>query len=241
MKEIGVIGVKIQISLFCLLLSFQMLSAQKDKVMNNPYVDHKVLHFGFSLGMHSQDLLFVHTGAVSSEGETWFAEIPAISPGFNVGLIGDIVLHQYINFRFVPTLYFGGKQVWFREWNSGVITKQDIRSNYLSVPFQLKFSSKRLNNLRPYLLAGVSFNVDLSQKRDEPLRSKPLWLGVELGVGSAFYFPYFRFCPELKFCLGVTNGLDSERTDLTDRSMIKYSDALSKITSRLLVLTFNFE
>ena len=35
--------------------------------------------------------------------------------------------------------------------------------------------------------------------------------------------------------------LQKDRSDLTDKELIKYPNALSKATSRMVVLTFNFE
>lgn len=51
---------------------------------------------GFHVGLHAQDLLLTNTG-VTTDGETWFAEIPTYSPGFSVGVIGDMYLNPYFN------------------------------------------------------------------------------------------------------------------------------------------------
>lgn len=72
--------------------------AQKERVRNQPYADLKWLHLGFHVGIHSQDLLLTHTG-VMTNGETWFAEIPSYSPGFSVGVIGDMYMNPYFNLR----------------------------------------------------------------------------------------------------------------------------------------------
>lgn len=71
--------------------------AQKERVRNQPYADLKWLHLGFHVGIHSQDLLLTHTG-VMTNGETWFAEIPSYSPGFSVGVIGDMYMNPYFNY-----------------------------------------------------------------------------------------------------------------------------------------------
>ena len=55
-----------------------------DKVLNRPYADMRKWHLGFSVGTHTQDLSFSHNGFVTENGETWFMEQPAFSPGFNV-------------------------------------------------------------------------------------------------------------------------------------------------------------
>ena len=73
--------------------------AQKERVRNQPYADLKWLHLGFHVGIHSQDLLLTHTG-VMTNGETWFAEIPSYSPGFSVGVIGDMYMNPYFNLSF---------------------------------------------------------------------------------------------------------------------------------------------
>ena len=77
--------------------------AQKERVRNQPYADLKWLHLGFHVGIHSQDLLLTHTG-VMTNGETWFAEIPSYSPGFSVGVIGDMYMNPYFNLRFTPSI-----------------------------------------------------------------------------------------------------------------------------------------
>ena len=45
-----------------------------------------------------------------TNGETWFAEIPSYSPGFSVGVIGDMYMNPYFNLRFTPSIHFGDKK-----------------------------------------------------------------------------------------------------------------------------------
>ena len=66
-------------------------------------------------------------------------------------------------------------------------------------------------------------------------------MGLEFGLGCDFYLPYFKLCPEIKFCFGLVDLLEKDRTDLQDESILKYSQSLSKATTRMIVLTFNFE
>ena len=65
--------------------------------------------------------------------------------------------------------------------------------------------------------------------------------GLEFGLGCNLYLPFFRLCPELKFSFGLLDLLEKDRSDLQGQETIKYSDALSKATSRMVTLTFNFE
>lgn len=56
-----------------------------------------------------------------------------------------------------------------------------------------------------------------------------------------FYLPYFKLIPELKFCFGLANLIKKDRKDLTDQSLLKFTQSVDKITSRMIVLTFYFE
>ena len=188
--------------------------AQKERVRNQPYADLKWLHLGFHVGIHSQDLLLTHTG-VMTNGETWFAEIPSYSPGFSVGVIGDMYMNPYFNLRFTPSIHFGDKK--------------------------FKYTALRLNNYRPYLIGGIYGSVDIGRKKGNPILLKSTDFGFEFGLGCDIYLPYFKLCPELKFCFGLVNLLEKDRPDLVDQANIKYTDALSKATSRMVILTFNFE
>ena len=214
--------------------------AQRERVRNQPYADLKWLHLGFHVDIHSQDLLLTHTG-VMTNGETWFAEIPSYSPGFSVGVIGDMYMNPYFNLRFTPSIHFGDKKFKFREQATGEEFITNVRSSYLNFPLDVKYTALRLNNYRPYLIGGIYGSVDIGRKKGNPILLKSTDFGFEFGLGCDIYLPYFKLCPELKFCFGLVNLLEKDRPDLVDQANIKYTDALSKATSRMVILTFNFE
>lgn len=225
--------------LFCLLAG--NITAQTEKVKNQPYADLKLFHLGFHVGLHTQDLILTNTGAATPNGETWFAEIPTYSPGFSVGIIGDMFLNPYFNLRFIPSIHFGDKKFVFREYESEEEHTTRVRSNYLVFPLEIKYSSFRLNNYRPYLTAGAYGAFDLGRKKGESILLKGMDYGITFGIGCDIYLPYFKLCPELKFHFGLRNLLETNRTDLTQPELGIYTDALSKATSRMIILTFNFE
>ena len=230
--------------LFIILGLFGMIamgaSAQKERVKNQPYADLKWFHLGFHVGIHTQDLLLTHSG-VTTDGETWFAEIPSYSPGFSVGVIGDMYLNPYFNLRLTPSIHFGDKKFTFREQETGEEFTTNVRSSYLNFPLDIKYSALRLNNYRPYLIAGVYGSIDIGRKKGNPILLKSKDFGLEFGLGCDIYLPYFKLCPELKFCFGLVDLLEKDRPDLVDQATIKYTNALSKATSRMIILTFNFE
>jgi hypothetical protein len=111
----------------------------------------------------------------------------------------------------------------------------------LTFPLDLKYSAFRVNNYRPYLIGGVYGAMDLGRKRGNVLLLKGQDFGVEFGMGCDIYLPFFKLCPELKFSFGLVNLLDKKRDDLNDPDLLKYTNSLSKATSRMVTLTFNFE
>jgi hypothetical protein len=231
---------KISILLVCVLLGFPLF-AQRQKVWNQPYGDYKLYHFGISIGMNFQDILLANSGAVTETGETWFATIPDYSPGFSAGLLADLYLNPYMNLRFTPTLHFGDKAFRFVEPGSEQSYRTVVRSNNLMTPLDVKIRSVRLNNYRPYVIAGAYAAFDLGRKPDEAVYLRPLDYGLTIGLGCDFYLPIIKVAPELRFSFGFPDIITHDRTDLTDNSLRKYSDAIAKGRTRMISLVFHFE
>lgn len=229
-----------------LLLAISSISAtaqrRNDGLLNRPYADLKPIHFGFSVGVQFQDLNISNNGYITPEGESWFAEIPAYSPGFCVNVLADLRLNNHFNLRVSPGMYFGNKKVHYRNAVTGEENTQNIKSNYVVVPVDIKYSATRYKNIRPYIVSGVMGVLDVSKKRPEQLKLNDIDAMLTIGLGCNFYLPYFKLCPELKFCFGLRNLLDSKRPDLQDNpEMMKYTQSVSQVKSNMIVLTFYFE
>jgi len=213
-----------------------------DKIMNRPYADMKRWHLGFSLGMCLQDLKFTHNGYVTPEGEQWFAETPAWSPGINVQVLADLRLHRYLNLRFSPGMSFSFKNVEMRDYVSGTVNRQDLKSVYVLLPLDLKISGDRLRNSRPYVTVGAMGAFDVSKKRSDYLMFNTADMYLTVGLGCDFYLPFFKFNPEIKFCFGLADLLRHDRPDLDDNpEMYKITQSLSKVKSNMFMITFYFE
>lgn len=217
------------------------LNAQHLKLQNQPYADRRIFHLGFTIGLHTQDLILTHSGFMNENGEVWFSEIPKYSPGFTVGLIGDMFINDFLNMRLIPTLYLGDKLFIFKEQVSGEEFKTRIKNNYVSLPVLLKISARRTNNFRPYILIGGFSNIELVQKKNLAVLLKQNDFGIEVGVGSDFYLPLFKLAPEIKFSFGLKDLLEKDRDDLKSEELLNYANSLSKATSRMITLSFNFE
>jgi hypothetical protein len=217
------------------------LFAQTQKVWNQPYGDYKLYHFGIAIGMNFQDILLANSGTPTETGETWFATIPNYSPGFSAGLLADLFLNPYMNLRFTPMLHFGDKSFHFVEPESNQSYRSVVRSNNLTAPLDLKIRSARLNNYRPYVIAGAYAAFDLGRKPDEAVYLQMLDYGLTIGLGCDFYLPIIKIAPELRFSFGFPDIITHNRTDLTDNSLRKYSDAIARGRTRMISLVFNFE
>jgi len=214
---------------------------QHRKLQHRPYADQRLFHLGFTLGLHTQDLILNQSGFINENGEVWFSEIPVYSPGFAVGIIGDMYLNRCMNLRAIPSLYLGEKKIVFREQSSGEEYTTHIRNNYISLPLHLKISADRINNFRPYLLVGGYGSLELASTKNRAVLLKPYDAGIEFGIGCDFYLPLFKLAPELKFSFGLADILEKERNDLKEDDLRKYVNSLSKAVQRMVTLSFHFE
>ena len=233
------------IALLAAMLIAMALQAQpKDKVLNRPYADLKRIHFGFSVGASFQNLSITNNGFVTDNGESWFAEVPELSPGFTVGVLADLRLNNHFNLRFSPGMQFGSKVVKFCDANNpgATLGRQNVKSTYVVMPIDLKYSALRYHNCRPYLVGGVMGVLDVSKQRSEQFKFATTDAMLTIGFACDFYLPYFKFCPEIKFCFGLRDILQKDRPDLEDDpQMENFTKSVSKITSNMVVITFYFE
>ena len=232
------------ILLYVVALSALTAGAQNlnDKLMNRPYADLRRWHLGFSIGAHTQDLTFTHNGFISDQGNEWFIEQPSFAPGFCVNGLLDYRLSQYFNLRFTPGMYFGNRDIRMIDHATGETARQNIKSAYVVLPFDIKFSGMRYRNSRPFLTAGVMPAFDVAKKTSDYLKLKSGDVYLTVGLGCDFYLPYFKFNPEIKFCFGLTDLLVHDRPDLVDEPhKFNITQSLTKAVSRMVVLTFYFE
>lgn len=243
------------LALFLLVVAVLPVMGQQRKVQNKPYIDLRPLHFGISIGLNMQDVEFTNVGPQTlqlPEG----GEMPAYvvcdadmwNPGFSVGVLADMRLHQHFALRITPTMHFGTKHLVFRNLlertESGKVLEvtQNLKNTYISLPVSMKFAAERFNNHRPYLIAGVNPMINLSGKDQDYLQLKRYDMMLEVGLGCDFYLPFFKLIPELKFCYGLMNALDGKHVNaLTDANKRIYSQGVSSARTKMVVLTLYFE
>lgn len=246
-------------SLIAIILLSSAASAQRRKVFNLPKYDQQKFHFGFTLGLNQMNFTIktqpdINTRMFSS------VEVPNLNVdsamllgvnsnptiGFIVGIIGEMRLGRYFGLRFSPSLSFGERSANFSMWGyrGGVgnridVTKR-ISSTFVDFPLVFKYNSKRLNNMRAYLLTGAQYSLDLAataKKKDEnqeisaKLKSNDVYFIV--GTGFDFFNPWFKFGIEVKMCFGILDILKREGTI--------YNEGIESVHSKILQVNFTFE
>jgi len=201
---------------------------------NLPFVDQKLIHFGFLLGVNAMDFRVNPNDS---------ARVSMEEPGFTVGIISDLRINRYLNLRFIPTLHFGERALNY-PFKVGTDSILNISSIPICFPIYLKYSAERKGNYRPYLIGGVGVSYDLATNAnsDNPVTLRPFNFYTEFGVGCDIYFSFFKLSPELKYSIGYNDILVpvEERAGLTGPKQ-RFTKAISQLTSRMLTLTFNFE
>ena len=225
------------------------------EVQNRPYTDLRTFHFGVLVGTHLQDLELQNAGpqvVTGEDGTTTETLVTADQDrwdaGFNVGVLGELRLSTYFQFRVAPTMYFGSRHITFHNMRQTtadgkpIEQVQDLKTAYFALPCELIFSGPRVSNHRPYLLAGINPLINLNPKDDDYIKLKQYDVLAEVGAGFDFYLPYFKLRPELKFAYSLTNGLDTKHpSQLRDAAMRPYAQSVNKAHTKMIVLTFYFE
>lgn len=227
---------------FLLLALANPIAAQNRKLQNKPYIDQRTLHYGFFIGVHDQGISMHGNGYIDPEtGRQWMVKNDRPNFGFHVGVLGELKVHKYVGLRLQPTLYFGSKHLAFHDQLTGERLSQDMKSTYIALPVLAKIAAPRWNNYRPYIVAGVNPMYDLTTGKHTLLRTNPLSVNLEIGLGCDFYLPFFKFIPELKFSFGLADILDHKRVDLKEASEIIYTRSVERATSNMVTLTLYFE
>ena len=187
----------------------------KDPIINLENFQQKPLYYGFYLGFNSYDFKIDYK-----------TETPDIlvkkTIGFNVGLVADLKLQEYINLRFEPGLYYTKRDLSYSAdffnntdliYNPNNVSKE-VNSTYIHFPLLLKFSSLRTGNIRPYALGGLSTSLNLSSNSKSTddnfqnrFRVKSWTTNYELGFGIDIFSEYFIFSPSVRGVFGLKDEL----------------------------------
>jgi hypothetical protein len=203
------------------------------KISNLQNFDQKKIHFGYYIGLNNYNYKLDYLNNPNSNERINIEN----SFGFSVGLIGDLKLRKNLNLRFEPGLKTNKLNVLYPNDE-----ERKIKSTYIQLPLLLKYSAKRYNNIRPYVLGGLSTSFNLSSNQDNPqdnvsnvFRVKTNTFYYELGFGIDFYLQYFKFSPSIRGVFSLKNELIPDNT-----STSIYTGNIDKMSTRAIFINFSF-
>ena len=209
------------------------------QIENLQNFDQKKIHFGYFVGFNQYNYKLDYKN--NPDKRTLINQ----KPGLSVGLIVDLKLKENLNFRFEPGLYTNKSDVIFYDranFSQNSDTIRSIKSTYVHLPILLKYSAKRYNNLRPYILGGLSTSFNLSSNQNNPednsngtFRLKTNTFYYELGIGIDFYFQYFKFSPSIRGVFSLKDELVQD-TELDS----PWTGNIQKMSARGIFLNLSF-
>jgi len=225
---------------------------QEERPRNLSAFDLKRIHFGFTVGVNTMDVGFTRNYAAE---DFLYADLSHLLPGFQVSIVSDLRLNKNWNLRFLPGISFGSREIYFYDYNQGVVGEVPPMPNvanpvplgpsFLDFPLHFKYRSHRVNNYRPYLVGGTNFRYDMSAKKpgvydsesEEYVKFRRGDLYLEFGFGVDTYLRYFKFAPEIKLGVGLMNIIDPQgRTGHPE-----FANSIASARSYILMLNFHFE
>ena len=227
------------------LMSTELVSAQlfsKERVLNNENFDKPRLSYGYYLGFNVYDYNIDYTTNVM--------DIQVLkSAGLNVGLVGNFRINDYIDIRLEPGLVISRRELNYSyTYFNGISHEEkdlirEIQSTFVHIPLLIKFSTKRINNIKPFIVAGFSTALNLSSQQNNPkdnsnntFRVTKNNLYYELGIGIDLYLTWFKFTPSLR---GVFSIQDELVNDVDPNS--PWTKNMTQIQTRGLFINFTFQ
>ena len=207
----------------------------KDPIINLENFQNKRLYFGYFLGFNSYDFKIDY--------KTVGPDIQVKkTTGFNVGIVGDLKLHEYISLRFEPGLYYTKRDLNFPGFTTKADALREVNSTYIHFPLLLKFLSLRTGNIRPYIVGGLSTTLNLSSNSksvddnsEQRFRVKPWTTNYEMGLGIDFFSPYFIFSPSIRGVFGLKDELIRDNDPNSP-----WTGDIESIKSRAVFINFTF-
>jgi hypothetical protein len=184
---------------------------------NNPnYDERRKLTYGFLIGLHNSAYQIKYADRfVTQDFDTVFSIEPNWKKGFVLGFIVNYRVAEFLDVRITPQVGFYEHSLTYRYTDTSkdpFPNEQTIETTMVELPILFKYKSVRRGNIRMYMIGGVKPGIEASGKKDldaltTRLAVKEFNLALEGGLGFDFYYPLFKFSPEIRFSRGINNLL----------------------------------
>ena len=226
------------------LFSSSIVAQKKDRIEYLPNFDKKQLHFGYYLGINKKTFKVSYNSFLTDlyvDDDDYLSVEESF--GFNIGLVVDYKLHDNINLRFEPGLSSNTKTLTYKYSNE----VRDVPGTYLRMPLLLKFSTNRLDNMRAFVIGGVSYDFNFSSNENNvndnsqgEFRMKKSNFMYEVGFGVDIYLFYFKFSPSIRGIFAINNEIVPD-TNYGDPYTGPYTGPIDYFGTRGVFINFTFE
>ena len=225
---------------FFLIWAGSQIQAQfltRERILNDENFDKKPWSWGYYFGINRYDFNFDY----KEDRPDIYVEQ---NYGFNVGLLGNKRINEYLDLRFEPGLVYNARTLFYLDIPGDENDRvRELNSTYIHFPHLLKFSTKRLNNFKPFVVGGFSYSHNLSSNEKNPddnssgqFRMTNNTFYYEVGFGIDLYLPYFKFSPSIRGVFALSDELvrDEDPNSL-------YTSNIEVMQSRGIFLNFTFQ
>ena len=205
---------------------------------NNPEYDRRRISYGFSIGIHTSAYQVSYSPRfVTPDLDTVHSVVPPFNPGFSLGFLVNLRLHEMLDLRLMPKAGFYNHRLIYRYTNR-TSKEQLIETTMVEVPLLLKFKSMRRGNVRMYMVGGITPALEASGKREVTSLSSNLSIrkgnfSLDGGIGFDFYFPLFKLSQEIRFSRGLPNLLGNDAS--------AFKEPLSRLNTNTISVYFIFQ
>jgi len=229
-----------QIILLASLLSYQAGEAQLFRWarQNNPDYDQRKISYGFSIGLHTSGYEVNYSNQfVTKSLDTVHSVQPEYIPGFSLGFLVNYRINEFLDLRLMPKAGFYSHRLTYY-FTDRRVQSQQVETTMVEFPLLLKYKSMRRGNVRMYMVGGITPAIEASGKNDVQNSSDAIPIvksniSLEAGFGFDFYFPLFKFSPELRFSRGIVDMLGDNPS--------VYKDPISRLNTNTIGIYLIFQ
>lgn len=212
--------------------------------------DDRLFSYGFFLAAQTNYFRLKYSDAFinlnNGQGDNIESIVPVYTPGFSLGFLSILRIHDQFNLMFTPKIGFYEFATDIHTFgNPGPSDAPEMRvervlseATMVELPLLFKYKAQRFNNSRMFFTAGGSYMFRTKEQEEadiEPIVTTGRDVTLDLGIGFDMYFKYFKFSPEIRFSHGLMNLYRPETTDP------RFRDLISEIRRKSITLYLHFQ
>ncbi len=227
-----------QIIILLLALAPFALMAQSNSAVNNPrYDERRLITYGFSFGFHTASLRLKYSDYFTTPAmDSVHSIIPLKNPGFSLGFIVNFRLAPFFDARITPKVTFSEYNLQYN-YVGRASSIETIESVGVDFPILLKYKSQRRDNIRMYLVGGITTSIEAASKSElaedqSLLQLQKVNLMADIGFGFDLYYPLFKFSPEIRFAFGLIDIVGSNND---------FTAGIKELRAKTISIYFHFQ